>query len=617
MLRTVHHHEPALVKFCQQNQWDAVMARLKSHPAEAIPTDAALRGQGSTVLAAAVRYGADLTVIKALLDVSVHQMGVIHRTRGSVLHEACLYRAPIEVLSHLIRVTSDYQKSYVTNHPEQEQPTFADGYQFTHVGVQESRVVSCPDIFLSQDDMGRTALHLMVDRIKRLDESASQSRDKWEILHSLVRGGPRAVNAYDCDGNTPLLLLLQSSRGPRSSRNEAQICSLAEVMLSACPDAAGACKRVVRPWKLQSFFGSLLEENPSNESVNQSPLYFALLNGRPLELILLLLKQNNIENAPSPATIVTQNHEVPLHIAISTRAPLSVVYHVASECPQAILVEDVYGLNSIDWLWIRHVLDWHASPLDVSSSRIVSRRRLIDNKFPEWHPVASGNIPMSDNATLTVNPVAVRGLQEDLLQRIKLLLPMAASLLVQNRPYAPAENWSLLHASCCVPCPIAMVRAALNMVGESHQSIQSRDLRSGRLPLHYAAARAGYSATVPIGVSRSIHVIREQSPVFDIVSAHPESCFERDCDGQLPFHIAIDTATRNRAPLLAQNIVEEVNSEEIAILSELLTHYPGALECRDGKTRLYPWQQAAVGYGSSLNTVYFLLRLQPTMLRRR
>jgi hypothetical protein len=339
-----------------------------------------------------------------------------------------------------------------------------------------------------------------------------------------------------------------------------------------------------------------------------------LLNGRSLELILLLLKHLQMFTPPFCDAVVTQFHEVPLHIAISTRAPLSIIYHLATDCPHAVLVEDIYGLSSIDWLWIRHVLDWHTNPLDVSSSRIISRRRLLDNHFLEWQTVASNHIPIGDTTAVLVNPVAVRGLQEDLLQRIKLLLPLAATVLAKNDSYDQTDHWSLIHATCYVSCPIAMVRAALYMLDETRYSIRTKDLKAGRLPLHYAAARAGYTATVPVGIARSVQVIRERSAVFDVAKAYPEACFEPDNTGQLPLHIAIDASKQTRAPLLGGDIISEVDQEEQAILSELLSYNPGALEHRDGKTRLYPWQQAATGYGCSISTIYFLLRLQPTLL---
>ena len=153
-----------------------------------------------------------------------------------------------------------------------------------------------------------------------------------------------------------------------------------------------------------------------------------------------------------------------------------------------------------------------------------------------------------------------------------------------------------------------------------------RDLRAGRYPLHYAAGRVGYVATFPVGISCGVQVLRETSPIHDILPLFPEACRATDGAGQLPLHITIDAFKKNRAatelspPATQQQAsprsaaaCDADETEEDKVLQLLLSHYPAALNQRDGKTKLFPWQQAAVGSGARLTTMYQLLRANPTL----
>ena len=622
MLRTLQPKEPELIGLCHTQTWNEVLKRVQSHPREVLPSEAALRMEGTTALAAAVRNGAPIRIIQALLQSSMDVVAITHRNRGSVLHEALQHAASDDVLLYLLQAMIDHRKKSstvsvptITTRNNSNNGSLTVTGELKHVGVQERRILYCSDSLLAQDDLGRTALHLVVEKIKRHGTNHAHLEETWQFFQDLTLACPEAARVVDCDGNTPLVSILVAPRGPRSSTIENFIFRVAKLMLSVCPEAATRHRKSPRSWRIQAYPRPIHNLQPIVQSVDskQTALYFALLNGRSLELVLLLIRQCRQLNDPVCASIVSPYHEVALHIAISTRAPLSIVYHVANSCPEAVIEEDVFGLSSLDWLWIRHVLDWHTSPLDVSSSRIISRRRFLPNSFLDWHNLASESLPIDDNVSLPVNPVAVRGLQEELLQRMKLLLPLAASVMATEPAIVQNEQWSLIHAACHVPCPLAMIRAALNMSGDTRVAIRTKDMRSGRLPLHYAAGRVGYSATIPVGISQKIHVMHEPSPVFDVVQYYPDACQELDAFGQLPLHIAIDTAKQYRSSNLFA--LDNMETEQQAILSELLSHHPGALHVRDGKSNLYPLQQAAQGSGASLTAIFFLLRRYPTVLQ--
>jgi hypothetical protein len=57
-----------------------------------------------------------------------------------------------------------------------------------------------------------------------------------------------------------------------------------------------------------------------------------------------------------------------------------------------------------------------------------------------------------------VDPTAVKQLQDDLYQRMQLMLPVAAAVMTADPPYKQGEPWSLVHSrvlcraqrQCCI-----------------------------------------------------------------------------------------------------------------------------------------------------------------------
>ena len=85
----------------------------------------------------------------------------------------------------------------------------------------------------------------------------------------------------------------------------------------------------------------------------------------------------------------------------------------------------------------------------------------------------------------------------------------------------------------------------------------------------------------------------------------------RDSSGQLPLHIAIDAAKEDRHS--GENGFDENYAEDI--LETLLDAYPESVGEKDSSCGLLPFQQAAVGPGSKLETVYYLLQRDPALLK--
>lgn len=624
MMRVLHSERPQLVRLCEKRLWTDVEDRSSSHPHEAAPSESSLRGQGSTALSAAVRSAAPLEVIRSLAVVNRHQIAITNQTRGSLLHEAIKHLVDNDVCYFLLEEMIQYQQSmraYQTNWSTKYNMGAAE---FKHVSIQDQRVVGCTNLLAVEDDLDRTALHCAVERFTR-------SRGSIELIRRLVVAYPAAVARKDSDGNTPLILLLLGM--PRTRfRSDPNVDCLVQLMLEVCPESALVTRSLPRPWRFQHSIsrhgGRLIGATTTVHGAplcqgNPTALYYAILNGHGLETIQRLLSLAS--GHPLSAAIVTDHHEVALHVAVTTRAPLSVLFYLLYDHQEAIGVIDCYGLSPLDWLWIRYVMDCHTSPMNANSTRTASRRRSLPHIFLDWYNHVPGSM---NEREIFVNPVILGGLRHELMQKIKLFLPVAASVKCaakgaismqidddDDKAIAAqeiSEGWTLLHALCAVPCPLGMLRTALYMDMDALSSVQTTDCRFKRLPLHYACDRPGYSAIVPVGISHGIERIQERSAAFDIAPIYPEGCCEADCNGQLPLHITIDTFKRERMSYEEKRAPPEAETtEELELFDLILRYNPAALDHRDGKTGLYPWQQAAVGPGASVDAVYSLFRAHP------
>jgi hypothetical protein len=614
-------NETNLLRLCRTRTWDAVLERSKSHPLEAMPTDSARRGESSTALSVAVRSRAPRQVIENLLRADWNQVGVTHMARGSLLHEAFKHQVPDDCLHGLIEAAIQYER--VSRYHRDDSDPF--------------------QLLGHKDEIGRTALHYMVDRAVRALDMGDGSRSYWSSLLLLAQAYPYAAQEMDADGNTPLILLLLTPKFVSDSGGlelEAELFRIVQLLVSVCPEAVAVSRHLPQPWHYQRQIETTGTSFVHGDGV-PTPLSCALLHGRSSDTIDILLNANRKLGCMTCRTIVTHYREVPLHIAVSMRAPCRLISKLLQEEREVIGVGDIYGLIPLDWMWIRHVYDWFSSPSgDNLAPVMVSRRRHLANNFLVWHGRVSRQylgieVDLEESKNIQVREWT-RRLKEDLFQRMTTMLPAMAAHCYKNSTESDRmdegiddgiqERWTLLHAACFVSCPLSMVKVALQ--SSSQEIVRSLDSIHGRLPLHFAAGRGGgYTATFPIGVACSLHVVQEPSPVELVLSSFPSACQERDGYNQLPLHIAIDAAKEIRRrgsqhpstvhPWANRN--QEENCDKSASFDEdvelLLRHYPDGLECQDGVTKLYPFMQAAEGKGSSLNTVYTLLRRNPMLVK--
>eukprot|EP00980_Cylindrotheca_fusiformis_P011826 scaffold2816_cov121-Cylindrotheca_fusiformis.AAC.42 len=571
--------ETELIRLCRAGIWMGVSARVRSHPRETIPADVAARGEGTTALAMAVRLGAPLIIVQQLLDANLSQISINHMVRGTVLHEAFKHRANDATLECLVQATIAYSRQNPKESP----------------------------ILARQDELGRTCLHYLVDRVGRsMDRGQKNGHRIWGTFGTMVQMYPPSVRALDADGNTPLVLLLLIPK-MNNSFGEKDIANGLRIMLHLCPKAVQVPRRLPCPWHVEFQ----PESSPSalyGEGV-PSPLSCALLQGRSIESIELLLDASKRVGINSCRAIVTHNREIPLHIAATMRCTPKVLSRLIQEEDSVASVSDIHGLNTLDWVWIRHVIDW-CSMSDPFAPVVVSRRRYLNHNFIEWYNKVS-------NQYLGFDPPLVSGiakkLRSDIVQRMCILLPRFAGLFLHDEKDEDGIRLPpLVHAVCLVNCPLALVQLACE---SCPKHLHQRDTKMRRLPLHYALTRRGYLVRYPIGVSCNIQYIEEVSPMKAILLKFPKACRITDKYCQLPLHILIDfSKTHNQTGEDHITLSRESQGGCQEGIELLLGQYPEALQRRDGKTKLYPFLQASEGHNGNVDLTFLLLRRDPSLL---
>lgn len=573
MLKTLTREEPELIRLCRAKTWVAMARRCESHPEEAKPTSLAMHGAGTTALAIAVRSGAPIEAIQALVRANVQQLGIVHKFSGSILHEALKHRAPCNVLRYLLEAVIHYERVH-------------------HGHGKEHR-----SLLGRQDQQKRNVLHSMVVRAMRELEGGGDHDGMWILFRSVFLAYPQGAQVMDADGNTPLVLALLIpgfNDSVHSERDETYVFQIVQLMITTCPSAV----TIARTVKHKQSESREDNEDPSSPITSgdgaPTPLTYALLYGRSESTIQLLLEAHRKLGVNPCLTLVSGYREVPLHLAVTLRSPVTLLRDLIEYDPNALRVQDMHNLTPLHWAWIRHVVDWCSTDTSASPPDVMpSMRRYLSSHFAGWHDRASDEMKAGD--AHDKNEIS-----DLLLDRMRLLLPAAARAATTKGPtHKQGETWSLLHSACAVSCPLAVVRLACQ---EDPDSLNVYDVHARRLPLHYAAARTGYRATVPVGVSREQRTLSEPSPAMEVAAMFVEATRVVDEDMQLPLHIAIDTAKR------------EKEEEEEEIVMELLRLYADSLERRDGKTMLYPFLLAAEGPDASLNLTFVLLRKQPTLV---
>ena len=608
MMRVLAQPEPELVRLCRAKQWAMAGKRVQHFPTEASPTEACLRGSASTVLSICVTSGGPLKLLQEIHSAHPHQVGIVHKSRGSILHDALRYRVSNEVLEFVFQITEDYQKKKNSTHRNSYQGA-EESFRIVH--IQEQRILNC-DLYESKDEFGRTILHCLINSIQ-YSLMEIRRRQLVAIFHHLLKVRPHLMNMVDKDGNTPLssLLSLQAPSLPHlADKLEAEILDMVAAIVSCIPASSFQISTPSRPWKI---FNPPLSSSEHSEVAMNSPLYTAILNNRSERIVQVLLEGHQSANTNGCATIVTAHCEYCLHVAVTMRASPPILQMISKEYPKAVMAGDIFGLNPIDWLWITYTKGFHGQ-----GSRS-SRRRYLGQEYVDWHDFLSESPDLPSQYDI-LDQRTLDELRHDMLDRMRVILPIAGVLHEEQSARTRHDgSMSLLYAVCCVPsCCLGMVKLVLAFQQSSQTEISQRDSFSGRLPLHAACSRIiGYTAQLPIGQARRVHRHQEEdSPAFIILEQYPEGARARDFENQLPLHVVIDAAKNQRSMHKdKEHYIDRVQDAENKLLSDLFRVYPASISQRDGPSMLFPWQQAATGEGASLSTTYDLLRRDPSVLK--
>lgn len=384
--------ESELLHLVEARNWRLARIRAESFSAEARPTSAAYRGISQTALSSAVRNGAPLETVRAILRANPDALiSVRHARRATVLHEAMRNRAAIDVISFLVDEALRLEESRTTK----------EG--------------SSVPIWGQTDDSNRTILHLLVGRIcsaivqvtprstissvtnfrspphfRGSEASAKEDIDQMlEICHKIATAYPESLSQVDIDGQNPLTMALITPPPGNFAQEDSRsfidktIERMVSIFCNCRPDAA---EQSIAPNQMGIMSGASLQrvrrggiryvnrqhrvltsdededddddEEKKNLSVNVGPnaLYAAIIHHRSVETIEKLLTANPSSNRAASA-IVTVQMETPLHVAVSVRAPVDVIRLLLAHCPEAVIAGDRHNLTPLDWVWIRHVLD--------------------------------------------------------------------------------------------------------------------------------------------------------------------------------------------------------------------------------------------------------------------
>ena len=303
--------------------------------------------------------------------------------------------------------------------------------------------------------------------------------------------------------------------------------------------------------------------------------------------------------------------DTPLHAACRCGAPMDVLELLLKAYPEAVHQRDYEGLTPLLRLWVRYVVilgdDVLANiqgPADVTGQLLEAwqKTELLLKYAYHQHQLLEQQeavlLPPMDN----INSIG----EEKKMQA-------ETDATITNHDHTPTP-FSVVHAVAAVDCPRPVVRIAT--VIYPHQVLE-KDAQ-GRTPLLIAAkspvfkvrdlSDGGYMLEdrihgddVASNPNNSIledeDTSGQPSVVNILLDASREAARIRDPNGRLPVHLALKTGKRwNQG------------------VGDLIHSYPEGLNIPGPSTKLVPFQLAAWGTKTDLNTLFETLRTNPALL---
>lgn len=640
------HHDSTLLEMCKSSRpdWSAIAARAISHPQEAEEQQGS-----STPLAVACRKGAPAECIKHILQAAPSLVRRLFQSRGTPLHEAVVCGGIM---------TSDVLELL----------------------LQADEQLDGKSACLMQDVDGCTPLHLLIKRRFPWHVHNEADDECWfHMLQLLVARAPEAVEIPDRGEyeEPPLVMALKANTyvggdldGIMFQRVERRIRETVACMLKHRPEAA---RKVL-----------------SGARGSYAALHSAVFHGRCSDTIRLLLDAERQGRATSNAALLANAQgELPLHFAAMRGEPPNSTALLARSAPDAILTRDVLGLTPLHWFWIRFASTSMALENDRGEATVEARRiaSTPGDKYVDFSLLERGDFYANLNMIRNLDPpigflqmrhipneLSTDGYASELAKRSAQVLSNTRqryndeqeqrTVVWTRREAVTSLFWakvvSLLKAAAeemdlgggefrlvnaalsCRSCPPAVAELICSLFPEELSMV---DVNTGKLPLHYAAARSWHSwdwppANAEAGQTEptSSQMLRGESIAVlqtSIQASPPQAARVADNQGRLALHHAIDTfvkacSSSGRAYMVDAHRPLVVSM--LHVLQQLVSYYPESLERRDGKTKLYPFLQATAAATEfrnpsspndveipfpdemPLSIVYVLLRENPALI---
>jgi len=466
---------------------------------------------------------------------------------GSTLRVALFHRAPREVLECILdqdmnsglevsRMTGSTLHTCLTHHPEHFPWLWNRLYEYE----QQRSVDPEKSILLATNIQGHSVLHVLT----QLHVGMPSPHPTLEWMQMVLRDCPRIVHVHNERGESALRTALCTSR-----RDDA-VCQVLDLLLD--PTIKDVCK------------GDLLIDT-------------ALLHGRSWRILERLPKDWAHQNTLGETTMI---------LAATVGAPPD-VWHLLEG---SLSVRDQWNLTVLDWLWIRHVVDWFLpeNSRHLYPHRAISRRRYLDPEFASQFVTCSS---LKEIQTALEEDGYRATLLRDLVQRLQ--------EACRHHPNALHALWT--HKSC------AGMRSAVVLLTNAVDEPDS----SSRYWLHHACSQHAYCIVVPAGLNQVKTAVVERA--YMDLPLNEMACLHRDVNGQLPLHVLLDTSKKQVRQLMCSGgLVQGYIPVILEALEKLWKTCPDSFGER--YQGLLPFQLAAHGTGADVNVVYNLLRREPSQL---
>jgi hypothetical protein len=628
-----------LIKLCRIKQWDAVYARLSTHPQEALPES---------------REKISHSSMEVDIEPFIKRETSNQKTsRGDFLsmgpESLAIYDVTaLGLVCAATWVDTDMMATVVENllviSPEQVQ---CSQRLQGHTPLRDAvRNPSCTPKVLNL--LLETDMNLPGEMCQKA--AFFQDRDCFEPMDHLIFG----IHATNSPHSLDLLKLFMNvvGRGRKLTHGHQCICAVSvspiirllslgtSFGLKQMRDAS-VSKESPRLGRLLECARCLIKGDPSivhtrSRSTQCTALHVALRNYGDFNSIIQLLLLADGENF-----MIKQRNlygDLPLHVASSVGVPMSVLRLVLEKTVHAVEKEkdlphplvwstNISGFNAADLEWMRHIeggRGFHETrgfyPLETSGIRWHCSRQDEFYRDLLRDAVVQLIATKSNNNTIGRQERAAEpfGL---LLDRIMLLIHVAHHGVVMPPSHDLTIN--LLHAASslarasgpCLPKPL------LDLMYWIDPSVVLRADAQGRLPIHYSVMPSTACDDVALKSTRKdqIEATDYLSWVKFLLNEAPAMSRMADKQLRLPLHYALDGSftganawgrirTDDEAPEM------ETPSWQQEVIGHLVNAFPDSVERKDPLTCLFPFMQAAANPNVSLDVVFSLLRRSPALL---